>query len=125
MVPGVWARAFSEAGGQLERARALYIKHRVAQLAHEASEKLKQERRATAEAARRRVVGGFRRLVCGLLATVFALIAAGFLVAGGAMPFETPRQPTSDLIGGIVGCLVGAIFFGFLTVVCVKASDDK
>jgi hypothetical protein len=52
MVPGLWTRAFAEAGGQMDRARALYIKYRVAQLAHEASEQLRQEQRATREAAK-------------------------------------------------------------------------
>jgi hypothetical protein len=33
IVPGVWTRAFAEAGGDNEKARALYIKYRVAQLA--------------------------------------------------------------------------------------------
>ena len=38
LVPGVWAKAFEQAGGELERARVLYIKYRVEQLAKKASE---------------------------------------------------------------------------------------
>lgn len=52
MVPGLWTKAFAEAGGQMDRARALYINYRVAQLAHEASERSRQEQRATREAAK-------------------------------------------------------------------------
>ena len=67
MVPGLWARAFSEAGGQLDRARALYIKHRVAQLAQEATEKLQRERRAAAAATKKRTVDGLRRFFLVIL----------------------------------------------------------
>jgi hypothetical protein len=44
LVPGVWAKAFAKAGGELERARALYIKYRVAQLAQAANDKLQEEK---------------------------------------------------------------------------------
>jgi|ERR1035441_5942388 VIT1/CCC1 family predicted Fe2+/Mn2+ transporter len=122
MVPGLWTRAFSEAGGQVDRARALYIKHRVAQLALEASEKLKQKQRAEAQAARRRVAAGFRHIVFGLLAALFALIAFGCLM-GVLMPFvDTPRHPISDQIYAIVVCIVATALFGWLTYVCGKAS---
>lgn len=40
MIPGVWARAFADADGVVERARALYIKYRVEQLAQERSQQL-------------------------------------------------------------------------------------
>ena len=46
MVPGVWARAFAEANGALDQARALYIRYRVAQLAEVRKEKQKQFRQA-------------------------------------------------------------------------------
>ena len=122
MVPGLWTRAFSEAGGQLDRARALYIKHRVAQLAQEASEQLQQKRRAEAEVARRRVAAGFRRLVCGLLAILLGVVAFCFLM-GVLIPFsDTPRQPISDQIGIICGCFFAAVLFGCLSYVCGKAS---
>jgi hypothetical protein len=122
MVPGLWTRAFSEAGGQLDRARALYIKHRVAQLAQEASDHLQQKRRAEAEAARRRVAAGFRRLVCGILAAILGLVAFCCLM-GVLIPFfDTPRQPISDQIGSICGCVFAAVLFGWLTYVCGKAS---
>jgi hypothetical protein len=123
MVPGVWARAFSESGGQLDRARALYIKHRVAQLASEASEKLRQERRVAAKAAKQRAIAGLRRFIYGLLGIIFGLIAFIFLVVAGSIPFITPLEPTSDMIGGIFGCIVALALFGFLTYVCAKASS--
>ena len=46
MVPGLWAKAFAEARGQIDQARALYIRYRVAQLAQEASEQSRQRRQA-------------------------------------------------------------------------------
>jgi hypothetical protein len=123
MLPGLWTRAFSEAGGQLDRARALYIKHRVAQLAQEASEKLQQKRRAEAEAARRRAAAGFRRLIFGVLAALLGLIAFGCFM-GVLMPFvDTPRQPLGDQVGAIVGCIIATAVFGLLTYVCAKAAS--
>jgi hypothetical protein len=123
MVPGLWTRAFSEAGGQLDRARALYIKHRVAQLAEEASEKLRQERRAAAEVAKQKAIAGFRRgfrrLAYGLLAIAFGLVAFIFLIVGLSGPFLTPPKPT---IGETTIYFVMAAVFGFVTYVCAKTS---
>jgi hypothetical protein len=41
LASGVWARAFAEAEGDSEKAKALYIRHRVAQLVEE--DRLQQE----------------------------------------------------------------------------------
>jgi maltodextrin utilization protein YvdJ len=41
VVPGVWTRAFADADGNTEKARAIYIRSRVAQLVEE--EKLERE----------------------------------------------------------------------------------
>ena len=44
MVPGLWTKAFAEMGGDDAKARALYIKYRVAQLAEAGRQELEKER---------------------------------------------------------------------------------
>jgi len=46
MVPGLWTKAFAEMGGDDAKARALYIKYRVAQLAEATRQQLKEARLA-------------------------------------------------------------------------------
>jgi hypothetical protein len=112
MVPGVWTRAFSEAGGQLERARALYIKHRVAQLAEE------QRRLAT-----QRAVTTVRRFICKLLFAGFLLGAFMFLIFAFCVPFLPPRPAIGDMIGMIFVFAGVAALFGLLAYLCAKASS--
>jgi hypothetical protein len=45
LIPGMWARAFAEAEGNMDRARALYIKHRAGQLAQERSNQQEEQMR--------------------------------------------------------------------------------
>lgn len=45
LIPGVWTRAFAEADGDENRAKAIYIKTRVAQLLEQEREQLTQEER--------------------------------------------------------------------------------
>ncbi len=120
MVTGLWTRAFAEAGGQLDRARALYIKLRVAQLAQEASEKLRQERRAATEAAKKRAIAKFRMVALALLGVVFGLMAFVLFLIGVSGPFMTPPEP----IGEAVFFIIMAAVFGFVTYGCAKASSQ-
>src|SRR5437773_10661344 len=78
MVPGLWTRAFSEAGGHMDRARALYIKYRVGQLAEGRSKTLKEERRAAMEDTKLRTLSVIRRFGYALLTFVFGLLTAFF-----------------------------------------------
>jgi hypothetical protein len=119
MVPGLWTRAFSEAGGQLDRARALYIKYRVVQLAQEAKNKLQQKQRIEAEATRQRVAAGFWHLIRGLLAIVFMLIALFSLL--GALVAFSEHENENRARDGVGFIFIGA-FFSALTYVCAKAS---
>jgi hypothetical protein len=122
MVPGVWAKAFSEAGGELDKARALYIKYRVAQLMKEANEKVRREERIAAEAVKQRRITGFRRFVFGCLAVVFGFAALLALVAGGSVPYDRPPLSTSDATVFIIVCVGFFAVFIFLLYVCAKAA---
>ncbi len=140
MVPGLWTKAFAEARGQMDRARALYIKYRVAQLAHEASEQLRQERRAKREAAkqqaatervkqrgategaRQRAILSWRNFaygglgaMCGVSTLISALLTLAALF--GAFGHQTGQVPDDTRLGSIVGVVMAAVF-GFLTVLC-------
>jgi hypothetical protein len=101
MVPGVWTRAFAEADGQIERARALYIKYRVAQMAELRNQQIHEERRMSAVAAKRLAQLRVRRLgylvltvicVCamfffGLVGIIILLVfhSAGAIIGAGSM----------------------------------------
>src|SRR6266542_3522601 len=140
MVPGLWTKAFAEARGQMDRARALYIKYRDAQLAHEASEQLRQERRAKREAAkqqaatervkqrgategaRQRAILSWRNFaygglgaMCGVSTLISALLTLAALF--GAFGHQTGQVPDDTRLGSIVGVVMAAVF-GFLTVLC-------
>lgn len=88
-VPGLWTKAFAEANGKTDEARALYIKHRVLQLADEHTrverekrEQLKRQSRIEQKAAFERVLYKFA-FGCVLVIVIFgaALILAGIMTA--------------------------------------------
>jgi hypothetical protein len=116
MVPGVWARAFSEADGNLDGARALYIKYRVAQLAEARSQQVSADRRAAAQAAKKRASIALRRLTYLTLAILSGVITL-ILGMGGIISF------TEHSVESIVIICV-AIAFGILTCECIKAYDN-
>jgi hypothetical protein len=132
LVPGVWAKAFAKAGGELERPRALYIKYRVAQLVEEADEKARQERRAAAGEAKQKGVlkvravayaarENFRTVAYGVLAVVCGVLAILFGLAGIS---SLDRDAPDGIFGIIVGVvlLIFAFFSGFETYRCAKAA---
>ena len=119
MVPGVWARAFAETGGEMDRARALYIKYRVAQMAHARSQRLEEERRAAMEATKQRALSGFRRFAYGLLMVVFGLLTFVFAL-GIIIPFT---EHSGAAIGGAIFMVVIAFLFGLATHKCYKAAQ--
>jgi hypothetical protein len=74
MVPGVWTRAFAEAGGELDKARALYIKFRVAQLTESRVQRLEEQRQEALKATKQRALAQCWRFGYGLLAVVFGAV---------------------------------------------------
>ena len=81
MVPGVWARAFAEANGDLDQARALYIRYRVAQLAEVRNEGLKQQRQENRRAAVQKVEQSINELLKGCFLFIVILILVGMAIA--------------------------------------------
>jgi Family of unknown function (DUF6804) len=154
MVPGLWAKAFAEAGGQIDRARALYIKYRVAQLAHEASEHMRQEQRAAREAAKQQAatdrvkqrgvteaatqqaMSGRQNFAYGVSAGLFGaltLVSGLLTLAGVSFAFanQTGQVPDSARVDSIIGGVVMAAVFGSLTALwawltwkCFKAAKS-
>lgn len=87
MVPGVWTRAFAEAGGELDKARALYIKFRVAQLTESQGQQLEKQRQEAFEATKHRALTRCRRFLCSLLAMVFAVLTVLCGIVACTLPF--------------------------------------
>ena len=144
MVPGLWTKAFAEAGGQMDRARALYIKYRVAQLAHEAGERLRHEQRATreaarqqaatehvkqraaTEAARQRAILGWRNFAYGGLAGICGVVTltSGLLTFFGvSFAFGDQTGQVPDIVGVVMAAVFGflTVLGSFLTWKCFKA----
>ena len=144
MVTGLWTKAFAEAGGQMDRARALYIKYRVAQLAHEAGERLRHEQRATreaarqqaatehvkqraaTEAARQRAILGWRNFAYGGLAGICGVVTltSGLLTFFGvSFAFGDQTGQVPDIVGVVMAAVFGflTVLGSFLTWKCFKA----
>ena len=119
MVPGLWAKAFAEAGGQVDRARALYIKYRVSQLAEAANDKLWKERRLAMEAAKQHAVSGFCQFAYALLCVVFTLLTFVCGLSGVIGLFTS--SPETMPIGAAILLVILALLFGLVTYRCYKA----
>lgn len=128
LVPGVWAKAFEHAGGELDRARVLYIKYRVAQLTQEANEQSRQKRRAAREAikeerARTATTEAQRHPVWRTLFYVGSIMTCGLLTF---LALLVALGKAQDPGGGAVSIssFVVAAVFGFLTFVFFRAATS-
>ena len=76
MVPGLWTKAFAEMGGDDAKARALYIKYRVAQLAEAGLQELEKERIAKQQQGKPKRVKNIKIVFAAVfvLAVVIAVI---------------------------------------------------
>jgi hypothetical protein len=137
MIPGLWTKAFSEAGGDDAKARALYIKYRVAQLTESCQQQLEQNRAAVKaakkqqyaemEAARRQKLAPFHRFIFLVFAIVCMLLCGFFgLCAIACIVFASDKKEifdSDDLILAIAGgifCLIVAFLFGVAFMKCKK-----
>jgi hypothetical protein len=115
-IPGLWAKAYSDAHGNDLQARALYINLRVAQLSDEAAEGKNAEVPAAAKTA-------FRRILVVIATAVSALISMFFffLLVKGMFdpPSDDPLLRSLEPIMGIVVGIIGLIFAG-LTFLLIK-----
>jgi hypothetical protein len=126
MIPGLWTKAFAEMGGDDAKARALYIKDRVAQFAEANRQQREQKRakiraaeeqqRAEIEAAERQSRTRLHRFCHTILWLIFILLTIVFGLCGLCViivPF-TEDFNSSDLFG-VIG---GAIFSFLMAFVC-------
>jgi hypothetical protein len=121
---GLWTKAFSEMGGDDAKARALYIKYRVAQLAEANRQRLEEERlskkrneeqkRAAKEGAERRERTTFHRIIhtiigfiTGLLTICFALFGVGLI---GVSFTEHSDDFTGEILGGVFLLIIAFLF---------------
>jgi hypothetical protein len=118
MVPGVWTRAFAEADGQIERARALYIKYRVAQMSEAREQQINEKRRMAAVAAKKRALSGARRFGYIVLAIVFGFLTLILGLCGFCLAFS---DHSAEAIFGAVITLGIAFLFGLVTCKSWKA----
>jgi uncharacterized membrane protein len=124
MVSGVWTRAFAEADGELDRARALYIKYRVAQLAQARNQHLQEDQRAAFQTASRRTMSGLRRFALALLVVVFGFLTCAFGVETVVLIVAFFPGSIADPINIGVILFFGGITFvlGRVTRACIKAT---
>ena len=126
LAAGLWTKAFAEMGGDDGKARALYIKYRVAQLAEANRHQLENDRlakqrqegqkNAAIEADKRKARTRLHRFCHGILWLILILLTIGLSLCGLCViiiPF-TDDFNSSDLIGVIVG----AIFSFLLAFAC-------
>ena len=74
MVPGLWTKAFSEMGGDDAKARALYIKYRVAQLAEAGRQALEKDRLAKKQQEKPKRIQSIKELLPAAFVFVVAII---------------------------------------------------
>jgi hypothetical protein len=136
MVPGLWTKAFAEMGGDDAKARALYIKYRVAQLAEASRQRLEEDQlekqrreeqqQAAVETAKRQARTKFHRFIYLILGLGSALLTWTFGAVGIYdihMAFTKGSDYSGDLVPEItfgVVCLFIAFCFGFATWHCNK-----
>lgn len=116
MIPGLWTKAYAEAGGEVEKARALYIRLRVEQLSEARNAELAEERRTAAVAAGQRAWGRFRRLYFGAFAILTGTLAVMFGIVGVVAVFSSSDRLDEGfpmlLLSGICAVLARSSFKG-------------
>jgi hypothetical protein len=138
MSPGLWTKAFAETGGDDAKARALYIKYRVAQLAEASRQQFEddrltkqrqeQQKSAAIEADKRKNRTRLHRFCHTILWLIFILLTIGFCLGGLCLivvPF-TENFESADLIaaiGGAIGLFGMAFICGIGTKHCYKEME--
>ena len=140
MVPGLWTKAFAEMGGDDAKARALYIKYRVAQLTEASRQELEkerlekqrqeernrvvtksieQQRLASIEAAKRQSRTGIHRFIYLILAGFSGLITISFIFFGLGAAFVQDTTFAEKIYIPIFSFFI-AVCFGIATNHCSK-----
>lgn len=115
---GIWAKAFADAGGSPEQARALYIRYRVAQLAEVRSREQQEHRQTVAKVGRQRAAAGFRRFVFGLFGVICGFASLIFAVFFFPL-FSSDTH--SDMFAVAIIMAVLSVLFASLTYWCIKS----
>jgi len=136
--PGLWAKAFAQAEGKTEPARAIYIRLRAKQLISEA----KAQSKADARADRSRRRDRFLARAMGCLASVFGLLSVGLIFFGipwilyvlSDLPFFDEfwkgyqeglgSIPTEAEINADGFALLIGLVFAFATLLLLKRRDE-
>ena len=123
MVAGLWTKAYAEMGGDDAKARALYIKYRVAQLAEANRQRLEEERlskkrseeqkRAAKEEAERRERTMFHRIIHWIIGFITGLLTICFALCGVGLIVASFTEHSDDFAGEIIGGIV-LLFIAFL-----------
>jgi hypothetical protein len=110
MVPGLWTKVFSEMRGDDAKARALYIKYRVAQLAEESHQlaKVEEDNRQRNRAAKH----SYSRTFFALLRILSLLLSILFLLVGvsALSSLKDSSDPQSDILGGTFSLFIASLF---------------
>ena len=117
--PGTWARAYADASGAPDQARALYIRYRVGQLEQARNEQQKAELLATIQVTKSRALSGFQQFVYTLLTIMSALLTI-VLTLGIII---TLIEPSGERIVLAFLLAAFAFLFGLVTHKCHKATQ--
>jgi len=108
MIPGLWTKAFADAGGDVDRARALYIKYRVAQLATDANEKIEKEKRAARTVLKQLRAKSIRRSTYSIFVIVFILMT--FICGAAGVGVLYSDHSMDGIVGGIFSIAIAFVF---------------
>jgi hypothetical protein len=125
MVPGLWTKAFAEMGGDDAKARALYIKYRLAQLTTSANQEQSVKQAQVSKAKKQQVISAFRRYTYLTIGWILTLFGCLLFVAGMAMIYShfypsSPSDRDEGLVASGICIMIGACAFasfGFLAFV--------
>ncbi len=95
MVPGLWTKAFAEMGGDDAKARALYIKFRVAQLVEAGRHELEKDQNATKQQEKPKRIQNTKEL---LLAAFVFVVAIILVVVYGEMTSNKNVKPNASAV---------------------------
>jgi hypothetical protein len=88
VIPGLWTKAYAEAGGEDAKARALYIRYRAAQLAEASRDQWKAAQWKAKPFWREARTG--TQVISALLCLIFGAVGLGLLLAACAHDSDDP-----------------------------------
>lgn len=120
MIPGLWTKAFAETGGDDAKARALYIKYRVAQLAEAGRQELDKTRLAKKQKEKPKRIQNIKELLPAAFVFVVAII---LVVVFFAKPAEKSDDVTQQKRSAEKGDADAAYYLGLQYLTGINASN--